>query len=61
MRANGVAYARALHLQLLLGVTGTPAQAATATPAISPSCRPDLLIAVQRSLRVSAPRVFRRP
>lgn len=61
VRANGVAYARALHLQLLLGVTGTPAQDATAAPAISPSCRPDLLIALQRSLRSSAPRVFRRP
>jgi hypothetical protein len=61
IRANAVAFARALHLQLLLGVTGTPAQDASATPALTPSCRPDLLIALQRSLRGSAPQVFRRP
>jgi Protein of unknown function (DUF2785) len=60
-RANAVAYARALHLQLLLGVTGTPAQDASASPALTPTCRPDLLIALQRSLRSSAPHVFRRP
>jgi hypothetical protein len=56
-----VAFARALHLQLLLGVTGTPAQDVSASPALNPSCRPDLLIALQRSLRASAPHVFRRP
>ena len=60
-RANAVAYARALHLQLLLGVTGTPAQDASASPALTPTCRPDLLIALQRSLRVSAPHIYRRP
>jgi hypothetical protein len=60
-RANAVAFARALHLQLLLGVTGTPAQDVSASPALNPSCRPDLLIALQRSLRGSAPHVFRRP
>jgi hypothetical protein len=60
-RANAVAFARALHLQLLLGVTGTPVQDASASPALSPTCRPDLLIALQRSLRLSAPHMFRRP
>jgi hypothetical protein len=60
-RANAVAFARALHLQLLLGVTGTPAQDASASPALNPTCRPDLLIALQRSLRASAPQVYRRP
>jgi len=60
-RANAVAFARALHLQLLLGVTGTPAQDVSASPALNPSCRPDLLIALQRALRASAPQVFRRP
>lgn len=59
-RANAMAYARALHLQLLLGVTGTPTQDAMANPAVTPSCRPDLLIALQRSLRTSAPHIFRR-
>jgi hypothetical protein len=60
-RANAVAFARALHLQLLLGVTGTPVQDSSASPALNPSSRPDLLIALQRSLRASAPHVFRRP
>ena len=59
-RANAVAYARALHLQLLLGVTGTPVQDSMAIPAVNPGCRPDLLIALQRSLRTSAPLILRR-
>jgi hypothetical protein len=59
-RTNAVAYARALHLQLLLGVTGTPVQDSMAIPAVNPGCRPDLLIALQRSLRSSAPLVLRR-
>ena len=59
-RTNAVAYARALHLQLLLGVTGTPVQDSMAIPAVNPGCRPDLLIALQRSLRSSAPLIFRR-
>ena len=59
-RTNVVAYARALHLQLLLGVTGTPVQDSMAIPAINPGCRPDLLIALQRSLRSSAPLMLRR-
>ena len=59
-RANAVAYARALHLQLLLGVTGTPVQDSMAIPAVNPGCRPDLLIALQRSLRSSAPLILRR-
>ena len=59
-RANAVAYARALHLQLLLGVTGTPVQDSMAIPAVNPGCRPDLLIALQRSVRSSAPLILRR-
>jgi hypothetical protein len=59
VRANCVAYARALHLQLLLGVTGTPTQDILGQPGATPTCRPDLLIALQRALRTSAPRVFR--
>jgi hypothetical protein len=59
-RTNAVAYARALHLQLLLGVTGTPVQDSMAIPAVNPGCRPDLLIALQRSLRSSAPLILRR-
>ena len=59
-RTNAVTYARALHLQLLLGVTGTPVQDAMAVPAVNPGCRPDLLIALQRSLRTSAPLILRR-
>lgn len=59
VRANSVAYARALHLQLLLGVTGTPTQDVLARPGSTPTCRPDLLIALQRALRRSAPRIFR--
>lgn len=59
VRANCVAYARALHLQLLLGVTGTPTQNIIGTPGDTPTCRPDLLIALQRALRTSAPTVFR--
>ncbi|MGH8775996.1 MAG: DUF2785 domain-containing protein [Jiangellaceae bacterium] len=60
-RSNGIAYARALHLQLLLGVSGTPGQDASAAAGVTPTCRPDLLIALQRSLRNSAPHIFRRP
>lgn len=59
-RTNAVAYARALHLQLLLGVAGTPVQDSMAIPAVNPGCRPDLLIALQRSLRSSAPLILRR-
>lgn len=59
VRANCAAYARALHLQLLLGVTGTPTQEIIGKPGAAPTCRPDLLIALQRALRTSAPDVFR--
>lgn len=59
VRANCEAYARALHLQLLLGVNGTPTQEIIGKPGATPSCRPDLLIALQRALRTSAPGVFR--
>ncbi len=59
VRANCIAYARALHLQLLLGVTGTPTQDIMGKPGATPACRPDLLIASQRALRTSAPDMFR--
>jgi hypothetical protein len=59
VRANCIGYARALHLQLLLGVTGTPTQDIMGSPGATPTCRPDLLIALQRALRTSAPAIFR--
>ncbi|HEX6233156.1 MAG TPA: DUF2785 domain-containing protein [Jiangellaceae bacterium] len=59
VRANCVGYARALHLQLLLGVTGTPTQEIMGSPGATPTCRPDLLIALQGALRTSAPGIFR--
>jgi hypothetical protein len=58
-RANCVNYARSLHLQLLLGVSGTPTQDVMGLPGATPTCRPDLLIALQRALRTSAPAIFR--
>ena len=58
---NTAGYVRALHLQLLLGVRGTPAQNAASSPSVIPSVRSDLLIALQRSLRVSAPWLYRQP
>ncbi len=61
IRANAVAYLRALHLQLLLGVTGTPAQDVAARPAAAPSVRADALIALQHALRSSAPWMYRQP
>ena len=59
VRANCVGYARSLHLQLLLGVGGTPTQDVMGSPGATPTCRPDLLIALQRALRTSAPGIFR--
>lgn len=59
VRANTVAFLRALHLQLLLGVHGTPAQDVRADGALAPAMRADALIALQRSLRSSAPWVYR--
>jgi hypothetical protein len=41
-RANCVNYARSLHLQLLLGVSGTPTQDVMGLPGATPTCRPDL-------------------
>lgn len=61
VRVNCVAFGRALHLQLLLGVRGTPSQDLSSKPGATPTCRPDLLIALQRALRTSAPGVFRQP
>jgi hypothetical protein len=59
VRANCVNYVRALHLQLLLGVAGTPTQDVMGLPGATPTCRPDLLIALQRALRTSTPTIFR--
>ncbi|PSL06659.1 uncharacterized protein DUF2785 [Haloactinopolyspora alba] len=60
-RENAVDYLRALHLQLLLGVHGTPAQNVATTASIMPGVRSDLLIALQRALRSSAPWMYRQP
>lgn len=59
VQVNCVSYARSLHLQLLLGVRGTPTQEIIGSPGATPTCRPDLLIALQRALRTSAPEIFR--
>ncbi|WP_205856775.1 DUF2785 domain-containing protein [Phytoactinopolyspora endophytica] len=58
-RANITAYLRALHLQLLLGVHGTPAQDASASPHTAPAARTDLLIALQNALRAGSPWLYR--
>lgn len=59
VRANCIAYARSLHLQLILGVNGTPTQQIIGRPGASPTARPDMLIALQRQLRSSNPSLFR--
>ena len=56
---NTVGYVRSLHLQLLLGVIGTPAQDAAPRVLVNPSIRPDLLIALQRALRTTSPWMYR--
>ena len=60
-RENTIDFLRSLHLQLLLGVQGTPAQDAAAKAVIMPAVRSDLLIALQRALRASAPWLYRQP
>lgn len=60
-RENTIDYLRALHLQLLLGVRGTPAQNIASSAKPMPAVRSDLLIALQRSLRSSAPWLYRQP
>ena len=57
--SNVAGFLRALHLQLLLGVDRTPTQALSADPWRPPDVRGDLLIALQRLLRRSAPSVLR--
>jgi len=59
VRANCISYARSLHLQLILGVDGTPTQKIIGRPGSSPAVRPDMLIALQRELRTTDPRLFR--
>lgn len=60
-RANILSYLKALHLQLLLGVHGTPAQDISGSPNTPPAARTDLLIALQNTLRASAPWLYRQP
>lgn len=59
LRANCIAYGRSLHLQLILGVEGTPTQQIIGRPGATPAVRPDMLIALQRQLRSSEPSLFR--
>lgn len=54
-RSNMLGFVRALHLQLLLGVRGTPAQDAAGSTGRPPAVRADLLIALQGLLRASTP------
>jgi Protein of unknown function (DUF2785) len=56
---NAAAYVRALHTQLLLGVRHTPAQDGSTSPVSVPEVRADLVIALQRAVRASAPWIFR--
>jgi len=56
---NTIGYVRSLHLQLLLGVIGTPAQDAAPRVLVNPAIRPDLLIALQRAMRGTAPWLYR--
>lgn len=58
-RSNTLNFVRALHLQLLLGVRGTPAQDVAGTIGRPPAVRADLLIALQGLLRASMPWLFR--
>jgi hypothetical protein len=59
VRANCISYARSLHLLLILGVDGTPTQQMIGRLGASPAVRPDMLIALQRKIRTSDPRLFR--
>ncbi|NED97241.1 DUF2785 domain-containing protein [Phytoactinopolyspora alkaliphila] len=58
-RANIVSYLKALHLQLLLGVRGTPTQDVSPEPSAAPDARSDLLIALQKALRSGSPWLYR--
>jgi hypothetical protein len=60
-RENTLDYLRALHLQLLLGVQGTPAQNVASTVRAMPAVRSDLMLALQAALRSSAPWLYRQP
>jgi hypothetical protein len=53
--ANTISYLRSLHVQLLLGVRGTPTQFASSKAIVAPSVRSDVLIAVQTGLRQTEP------
>ncbi len=54
VRTNTTAFLRALHLQLLMGVSGTGGRAPAA-----PQVRSDLLIALQAELRAGTPGLLR--
>lgn len=58
-QTNVAAFLRALHTQLLLGVRHTPAQDAGTSPHAVPVVRADLIIALQRAVRATAPWIFR--
>ncbi|AYY15237.1 DUF2785 domain-containing protein [Actinobacteria bacterium YIM 96077] len=58
-RVNIMNYLKALHLQLLLGVHGTPTQDISGSVQTAPSVRTDLLIALQNTLRSSSPWLYR--
>jgi hypothetical protein len=58
-KLNATEYLKALHLQLLLGVRGTPAQDASGSPQAAPKARTDLLIALQNALRSGSPWLYR--
>jgi len=56
---NIAGFLKAVHTQLLLGVRHTPAQDRAAQPMTVPVVRADLVIALQRAVRASAPWIFR--
>ncbi|WP_207782147.1 DUF2785 domain-containing protein [Phytoactinopolyspora limicola] len=58
-RVNTARYLRALHLQLLLGVHGTPSQDVSGSVQAAPKVRTDLLIALQNALRTGSPWLYR--
>jgi|SRR5690625_71620 len=58
LRANAIGFLRSLHLQILLGTSGTPAQDQRPTVQKHPAVRADLLLVLQDHLRASTPWLF---
>lgn len=58
LRANAISLLRSLHLQVLLGVSGTPTQDQRPTVQRHPAVRADLLLILQDHLRASTPWLF---